>query len=544
MSVRKSVIFCVLVFLSWCGAAEAARQFTIVQTNPAAPAEVVMGTTQSITIRVTNTCNGWNAGERLYEMRFRLPGTGTVFSNTTAAPAGWTRTAWSTTSVTFQASSWANALVSGASLDFTLVLVMRSTTADTTETLRDARAGFTLDTNFGNGVNRTGRSTINNPGSWSLKSLSMTLVPSAFNVGTGCTFTLTMSVTNRSTSNITGVTSVPKPPTRTGVNATTTSNPANLNLGASGGNGTMVWTYTAGAAAGTVTLTAYARDSSGSRTSSTVTTAPMTITLGNSCTFTAAILVTPACLFSGDIATFTMTVTNTTGVTLNNVFPNPVLTPFGTAVIGAFAGPVPGTPITLANNSSNTFTWTAPVTGNINDTYGVTGYATANGPIQTSTATSNTQDVEGYTVTVSPATTNAESTTEEATWTVVNGGCGNINQVSIAVPGGWAAPSDAYALVDNTAGTQVETWTPVAPGTVFTSPNATDRVPFGGSGDFSLLFPGTPSATGAYVFNVTIIDDTAPTPVTKVIATTLTVQPFDTGGINAAGTGIWMENIR
>jgi hypothetical protein len=201
--------------------------------------------------------------------------------------------------------------------------------------------------------------------------------------------------------------------------------------------------------------------------------------------------------------------------------------------------------LTIANNATGTFLWTAPVTGNPNDTYAVTGFATANGPILTATATSTPiQDVDGYIATI--GSTNAGSTNAELLWTVTNYACFNINQVVIAVPAGWTFGNDAYAVVNNTAGNAVDTWSPAA-GTTFTSPNATDRIPpAGNTGVFSLLFSQTPAAPGNYVFNVSITDDAA-TPVTRIIPTTVTVAPYDSstpGEANFTGTGIWHEDIR
>lgn len=513
---------------------EAARLFTITQ-SPALGTAYDMGSTQSITYTITNTSTAGNVGERIYEMRFRI-NTGSTFSGAIVAPAGWTRTAYSTTSVTFRATSWANAIVTGNSLNFTLIVIMRSAAADATETLQDARAAYTLDTNFSNGISRTGRTTINTPGSWTLKSLSMTLVPSTYSIGTGCQFTLTMTITNRSTSNITGVFSVPNPPTRAGVTATPGPNPPSINLNA-GATGTLIWTYTAGGTPGTLTFTASARDSANTRTSRSVTTPTITITTGLSCGLSAVIAVGPACLFSGDSATFTMTVTNTTGASVSNVTPS-ALTRFGTATIGAFSGPSPASIANIANNGSGTFTWTAPVTGSIDQTYYVTGFAAASGPIQTATATSNTEDLEGYTVIVNPAATNANSQNQEITWALTNRGCANMNQVAIAAPGGWTFGGDGYAVVTSTLLGQVDSW---GTGATFTSPNATDRIPVGQSGDFSLLFSATPASTGAYTFNITITDATGRA---DTLPTSVTVDPFGSGSLNAAETGMWLEEIR
>src|SRR5205814_110998 len=165
----------------------------------------------------TNTAGGSNASERIYEMRFRM-NSGTLFSSSTAAPANWTRTAFNTTSVTFRANSWADAIVSGASVDFTVVLNLRSTTADVTESLRDARASYTLDTTFANGISRTGRVTINNPGSWQLRSLQITSFQTTDTSGVpvsaiaaGITFRVAIQVKNLSTATQNGIVANPSP---------------------------------------------------------------------------------------------------------------------------------------------------------------------------------------------------------------------------------------------------------------------------------------------------------------------------------------------
>ena len=119
----RLLVLCVLIGLALGqGLAHAARSFSYVQTPAVAAALFNMRSTQSLSYLITNTNTPANTGERIYQMRFRI-NSGSLFSNTTVAPAGWTRTAWSTTSVTFRANSWANAIaVGGASTNFTLVL--------------------------------------------------------------------------------------------------------------------------------------------------------------------------------------------------------------------------------------------------------------------------------------------------------------------------------------------------------------------------------------------------------------------------------------
>lgn len=263
---------------------------------------------------------------------------------------------------------------------------------------------------------------------------------------------------------------------------------------------------------------------------------------------TITIAVTPDCLYSGSMATFTMTVTNNTGGTINTVTPS-ALTKYvtGAANIGAFTGPSPASIASLANGASGTFTWTATVTGNINDTYYVTGYATSASPAYTTaTATSNTEDIDGYIVTVNPAATYAGSTNEELVWTIRNYGCNTISNVLITVPAGWTASTDGYALVTNTIGNQIDTWT--LSGTTFTSDSSTNNVQQGSTvNNFYLRFSATPSVIVAtnYTFNITVTDATSPTPIVTVIPTTVTVNPFNTsipGQGNYTKQETWRES--
>lgn len=255
---------------------------------------------------------------------------------------------------------------------------------------------------------------------------------------------------------------------------------------------------------------------------------------------TAAISVTPACLFPGDTATFVMTVTNNTGVTINTVTPS-ALTKFvtGAAVIGAFTGPSPASIASLADGATGTFTWTAPVTGNVNDTYYVEGYAvSASPPFSTATATSNTENINGYILAVSPASTNAGSKTEELVWSLTNFGCGSISNVLVNVPGSWSASADGYAAVTNTLGNPIDTWT--FAGTTFTSDSAADNVQQGSSGNkFYLLFSNTPSLPETSTFNITVTDSTG---TSKTVATAVTVNPYSTGILNNADAGAWQES--
>ena len=544
-----------LALMAWALPVQAARQYSVTQ-SPAAPVQFDMGTTQTLAYSIANISNGGNASERIYEMRFRLPGTGTVFSSTTAAPAGWTRTVFSTTSVTFQANDWTTAIVPGSALGFDLGLVMRTTSADVSETLRDARASFTLDTNFADGIARSGRVTTNNPGSWRLKSLQVTSfqtvdITTGLPVSTiiaGQSFRLVMTVRNISSATQTSIITSPNPPAtiETGIVTqgltSTVYSPNPLTLGP-GASGTITFTYTTAVAdGGTITFSANARNSANNATSRTALSNLLTVSAG---LFIANLAVTPACAYNGQTFTVTMDLVNSylygiTGITST-------LAPTVGGIVTLTSGPTPATRSMGASSTLNgAFVWTYQITGGTaGQTLAFTGTATGtasapgSGARTTPAATSSSVKRGGFAPTVNPPNTNADSTNVEITLAILNNGCGaDVQSVSIALPGGWTYGGDAYS--------QDVTWNP-ASGTgpvVFSAPAAANQIAPGGSGSYSLIV-GTPTTTGSYNFTLTITDDLGVS-ITSTTAIPITVNPFNSGAPNINNTipDTWREEFR
>jgi large repetitive protein len=542
--------------------AQAARTFTIAQTAPAAPGEVDMGTTQTLTYTITNTASGGNAGERIYRMRFRLSGTctgggctATLFTTASAAPANWTRSSFSTTSVTYTAATWADSIPSGSSLSFSVVVTAGKSTQDRTETLRDARASFTTDTIFSDGIKNAGTSTINTPGSWILQSLQITgfqttdtsgVATSA--IAAGVNFRIVITVKNISVATINGIVANPSPPTATtgawsgalpSCSLTSTS-PSPLNL-AAGASGTMTYTCTTlSSNSGTVTYSVTdvrsgASVTSRSGTSNVLSVSPLSVGI----TITGPYPADTTCHFSGDTATFVMKVTNNTAGPLTSITPSALTRAGSNTTIGAFTGPATSCSgaFPLPVGGFCNYTWTAPVTivgsypsSGPKPTFLVTGSATANpGPITSPTNTSNTQDVDGFVVTVAPTTTNTDSTNQQFTFSLLNSGCANVNQVAITAPGAFSFSGDGYSLINSTAEDWTQTGTTFAAGTV---------LPTGASGDFSLVFTSTPSATGTYTFSLNVTDQNA---VSKTVTVDVPVAAFGSGTINVASPATWHE---
>ncbi len=569
-----------LIAVLWFAPAQAARSFSASQTSPTpTPGQFDMGTTQSVTMGVTNTSTGGNVGERLFQVQFQLsttacsptPCTNTGFSSATTAPAGWTRTAFSTTSVTFKANSFANALGSTAQSptvppttgSFALVLVVGTFTADLSQTLVKTTVRLSANTNFG-GSHAVNCSSGPCLGSWKAMSLQITSFQTTDPVSglpvsgtaSGNSFRVVITVKNVSTATQNGIVANPSPPTANAVGtwkpgspgcSLTGTNPSPFNL-ASGASGTITYTCTTVSTPtpdnGTVSFTATVRNgtttaTSRSATSNVITVSPVTVQMD----------ITPVCLFSGSTATMKLTVTNSTLVTIFNVAPSVLtITPANGASTSALTGPSPASIVSLAPTASGTFTWTATVTGTVDTTLpkpAITASASVSynigGPLQTTPAASHAEDVDDFVVSVSPTSTNAASVNAELTFHVKNRGCGNnVTQVTITAPGGWTASSDVYSIVTDTLGNTLENnWT--VSGTTFSAPNPAAQMPTNNTlGDFSVVFSATPSSAGTSVFTVSVTDGTN-TANHNGPETTVTVNAFGSGTLNQTQPSIWRE---
>jgi hypothetical protein len=555
----------------------AARSYGIAQTSPVAPGELDMGTTQTLTFNVTNNNTLTNAGERIYRVRIRLngscTGTGcsaTLFTTASAAPPNWTRSSFSTTSITYTANTWADSIVSGSSLSFSVVMNVGKSTQDRTETLRDVRAYYTTDTNFADGITNLTSITTTAPAgiSWILQSLQITGFQTTDTSGTavsaiaaGTTFRIVITVKNISVATQSGIVANPSPPTATlsggfgpspGCSLLSTSpSPFNLVAGASG---TMTYNCTTSSSnTGTVTYSVTdvrtgASVTSRSGTSNVLSVSPLSVGIA----ITGPYVADTTCHFSGDTATFVMTVTNNTGGTLTSIAPSALTRAGASTTIGAFTGPATSCSgaFPLPVGGFCKYTWTAPVTivgsypsSGPKPTFFVTGSATANpGSLTSPTVTSNTQDVDGFVVTVAPTATNTDSTTQQFSFSVNNRACDNLNQVAITVPGGFVYGADGYSLVTDTTASANENWS--LAGTTFTAPlnnaPAVDpgRIPIGSSGDFSLVMSSTPGAAGTYTFTLVLTDENG---VARTTTVDVPVSTFGSGTINSASPAAWRE---
>jgi len=546
--------------------AHATNRFSVNALSPT-PQFDMGSTAQSVTFTVNNTST---AGERIYVMRFRI-NSGSTFNAATAAPAGWTRTAFSTTSVTFQATDWTTSILANSSMAFTLQLNLRTTSPDVTENLRDARATFTLDTNFGNGITSNGTVTTGTaPGSWTLKSLQITSFQTQDTSGTpvsaiaaGSSFRVVITVKNISNATQSNIVANPTPPTQTRTGtwsspltncSLTSTSPSPLTLAAAA-SGTMTYTCTTLATDnGTVFFTTSVRNGTSTATSRSGNSNVLTVSA-----ITVAWIITPAapnCLFSGNTATMTLRVTNTSLVNITSVAPSAAppftLNPAFGATTSSLTGPAPASVATLAPGASANFVWTVVVTGIVPGppttapNIMVSAAATyTSGATVTTPVTSSTKFVDDYVVNLNPTSSNASSANQELTWTVTNRGCANVNSVAITLAPNWIFGTDGYSVVADMTGTDIDTWTLAS--TTFTAPNAAGRTPVSVpatstyyDGNYSLLFSATPVTTGLSTFTVRVTDDNG---AFVDHATPVTVNAFDTTptGPNYTNPSTWRE---
>ncbi len=535
-------------------AGQAAIVATYTQTPTGVAATFDMRSTQSITYNVRNSNTGADTGRCFSRVRFRVQN-GTTFSSATVAPPGWTRTAittGTTVSVTFAASSAASYIPLGASLNFTLVLVMRTGAADSVETLRDSRPSYTnttCTTGITNGANVV-------TGSWTVRSLAITSFQITDLGGTaitaitaGLSFRLVMTVVNVSNVTQNNIVSNPNPPTTvetgtvTQVLTGTVSSPSPLNLAALA-TGTITFTYsTAITDGGTIYFTATARNGA-AVTSRLATSSTLAVSR-----LSAAITSSLACQYPGSNITITMTLTNGYPYNLLNV--TPTLTPVAGAPVTFVSGPAPAVPIASVPSSPPTtaITWVYQINAvGATNPFTFSGLASGTGntagfPVHTSQLTTSAPITRGgFLATINPAITNADSTNVVLTTNVTNNGCAAVNSVAITAPAGWGAGGDPYSLVDLGAGTIIDTWTAAGVNPViFTAPNVAGRLPQTLDGDFTVTYASTPAAATASVFNIRVTDAND---LFEDIPFTVTVNAFKSGTLNNSANQIWREEIR
>lgn len=259
------------------------------------------------------------------------------------------------------------------------------------------------------------------------------------------------------------------------------------------GTKAVTWTYRADST-GTVYFSGRATDASGTARSKAVNS--NTVTIGD---FTASLVVSPESVINGQQVTVEMTVTNNGNSALVNISPSLLNGCAGGATETPASGPSPAFISSLSKESSGVFTWTYAMTGAVGQTYCLTGGATANGPVMTNTATSNSGRISAYSVTTAPSVVSSGATNQAITWNVYNGGGCSIRSVAIAIPNiDWACSS-----VTPPAGWQAGCDQTIV---TFTSTQNQFELAPGSTTSFSIFFSSVETVTGDKVaaFPVTL----------------------------------------
>ncbi len=199
-------------------------------------------------------------------------------------------------------------------------------------------------------------------------------------LGLAADVTVTMTVTNLSTVELTDVSALLSPAGTGSLSGLTGPTPGTLTL-APAASGSMTWTARA-ASAGTVSF-------GGQAVGGSVTSLPAqseTLFVGD---LDISLGVTPEQVVSGEDVQVQMTVTNRGPIRLANVIPSS-LNFVGVAVPSPPAGPSPAGQAVLEPGASTTFTWAATMTGRAGDTYAYSGWVSAEwGSIVSQNAASN-----------------------------------------------------------------------------------------------------------------------------------------------------------
>lgn len=255
----------------------------------------------------------------------------------------------------------------------------------------------------------------------------------------------------------------------------------------------IIWTYSADSI-GQVYFTGRATDPGGASRSQSV--VSNTVVIGD---FTASLVLTPSSVISGQTVTVEMTVTNNGNSALVNVAPSLLTGCAGGATETLVSGPNPAFISSLGKGSSGVFAWTYAITGSVGQTYCLTGGASANGPVLTNTATSNSGVISNYSVSVAPSTVASGSTNFTITWNVYNGGGCGLREAAIALPQpGWTCSSVAAPPGwQGSCGGQAQ----------FSSTGPGQDLPSGSTGSFSVTFSTSETVTGdkTVLFPVSIV---------------------------------------
>ncbi len=462
-------------------------------------AEVLMQDPQAL-IPVTVTNNGPSRDIR--SITFNLETSKYVFSPSTVPPSGWCVNSFSDGSINFQLVQSGGSCTSGTtssriepfeSLVFNIGVIPASSASDTV----DGFSAVTVSSQSGFSMSGTAPS-------WTRRSLEASISASPESSGTGDVITVSMLMTNRSTTTWTYLSSSPDPPLPSSpivsalegpwyasailtsglnaasstVNASSTAgfpSTGTLKIGSEelcysgttetsftgatrGCNGTTAEPHSSSQpvygmdpfsvapGASAAVIWTYNADSSGPVYFSGRASAPGALSpLATSNTvligdFTASLGLFPQSVIDGQTITVEMTAANNGGSALVNVTPSISRCPGGAAET-LISGPSPAFIPSLSKGAAGVFSWTYRVTGSVGQPYCFTGTAIANGPVITNTAASNTGKLSVYSVTTAPSAVLSGAPGVTINWNVYNGGGCELRLISIGIPALWPCSS-------------------------------------------------------------------------------------------------------
>jgi uncharacterized repeat protein (TIGR01451 family) len=412
-------------------------------------------------------------------------------SYATTAPAGWSvneikNAGAGQTYVVYTADSGTGALATGESIVFSVSVVGVSSgvfqrdTADQTDKLDSATVRYQTFAPA-----KKDEQTFALQGdiaSWPRRGLFVSIVAEPPSVAVGETITVTLVIDNRSTASQSNIAPTLALTTTGLVTPTLGPLPTSLSL-ASDASGVIAYTYQA-AAQGTVAFQGSAANAS--VTSDEVQSGEVVI--GN---FTALMILEPASIVAGQDVTVRMRIYNNTGGTLGKVRPSP-LGFIGDASVVSFSGPSPPVVASLPDGSTTTFEWTYTITGTVGSTYAFTGTASANGPLTTNAAQSNSGTISEFSGYVTPSRVGSGSATPiDLVFTVANRGSVTINRIEFTYPSGFTASGGSGATVGSVGVPCSWSYS----GGTFTPGGGCSGLPSGGTAALTIMFSAIPAPT-------------------------------------------------
>lgn len=508
MTKKAAFALCLLLLLT--GIAEAKRGINA----SAAPSSVPMGAPSAVVhVTITNTFYYPPTPSSIIAMRFRVASDLYSLSFATQPPPGWIGEITSTAQgvndqAEFFAINSSYYIPPNQSLTFDLIYTGKGGAAippgpsDSFDQFREIRATYEDE---GNAFDEAGAG-------WYRRMMSPALTASPQYVVSGTNVTLNLTITNMGTTNISNIIPGNVSMATTGnASATKLSGPSPANVSSLAPNATtsFTWVYnvTGSGTGGSVVFQTYATANSGNYSTGSVSSNPVYV--GN----LIAVMSAPSQAVTGQNITITMRVTNPGTSALTNVRPSN-LTASGNATLTSVSGPTPSSISSLSPGASVDFTWVYTINGSLGMTATLTGYATADGGLQSANSATGGTVILLYSVSVSPSTILSGQSNFTLTFTVYNAGADTIRRVRIDPQ---PCPPGGYTLNSSGHSSSMSGWTISTGGghcsnpgqrITFTSPNASADIQSGGAGSFTVRYSGVGevSVTTEDPFNVVILE--------------------------------------